>query len=236
MKYLANVVAVTVALSAVVGGCASDPIGGPGSVYQDPVNRDLAARNSRFAVTVAEGAGTGALVGAGIGAGVAAMSGDGTWEGAAIGLGVGLVAGAIAGLVVAIEGEEYAAQEAALSGEIKQTSALVVQYERDLAVTEELVATRIQRIEALQGRIAAGEASADKYQAELDEVDESVDLIRENMEANEEIIELIEEAIDDMRDDSLNTAELEAELDRYRTLRDEQLTLLNALLAVQSSG
>ncbi len=236
MKYLANVVAVTVALSAALGGCASDPIGGPGSVYHDPVNRDLAARNTRFAVTVAEGAGVGALVGAGVGAGVAAMSGDGGWEGAAIGLGVGLVAGAIAGLVVAIEGEEYAAHEAALSGQIKETSALVVQYQRDLDVTEELVATRIQRIQALQDQIAAGEISADKYEAELAEVDESVDLIRENMDANEEVIELIEEAIDDMRDDSLNTADLEAELDRYRTLREEQLNLLNALLAVQSNG
>ena len=236
MKRLANVVAVTVALSAALGACASDPIGGPASAYNDPVNRDLAARNSRFAVTVAEGAATGALVGAGVGAGIGAMSGEGTWEGAVVGLGVGLVAGAIAGLVVAIEGEEYAAHEAALSGQIKQTSALVEQYRQDLAVTEELVATRIRQIRELQDRIAAGESSADKYRAELAELNESVDLIRENMDANEEIIELIEETIDEMRDDNLNTAELEAELDRYRSLRNEQLNLLNALLAVESSG
>lgn len=235
MNSAARTLLVAMVLSTTLGACADDRAGGLATGYNDPLNRDLATRNHRFSVTVAEGAAVGGAAGALVGgvAGMASGAGGGG-EAALVGLAVGLVVGAAAGVAAAFNNEEYATHEAALSGQIQQTRALVLQYQRDVAATRRLVATQVERIEGLQERIAAGDVSAEKYRSQIAEAASSVDLIRDNLSQNEQIIQLIQEAIEEQRDDGMNTTALDAELDRYRHLRDQQLDLLNELLASQS--
>jgi outer membrane lipoprotein SlyB len=232
LRRMAGLMAVLVAVSTGLGACANAPrTGGSGGSYNDPLNQELASRNARFATTVGEGALIGALGGAALGG---LIGGD--WESAAIGAGAGAAAGAAAGLFVASNNQSYATREAALNGQIQQTRVLVQEYQQDVAVTRQLVGQKRQRIAALRNQLAAGQITGDQYSAELADVNQSVSLIRENIAANEQNIALIEREINQFRRDGLNTSGLEAELQRYRALRDQQLALLNELLAVQASG
>ncbi len=221
-----------VALAVSLGACQTAPrTGSAGGSFNDPYSQQLADRNSRFNATVAEGAIIGTLLGAAAGA---AIGGD--WESAAIGAGAGLATGAVAGYFVASNNQNYATREQALNGQIQQARAQVAEYQRDVNVTRQLVSAKRQRIQSLQGQLASGEITAGQYRAQISDVQGSVRVIQENIAANEQNMGLIEQEIAQFRREGYNTSGLEAELRRYRSLRDQQVALLRELTAAQAAG
>ncbi len=158
-------------------------------------------------------------------------------ESAAIGAGVGGLAGGATGFFVAASNNQnYATHEEALNGQIEQARALVAEYQHDIDVTRQLVNAKRQRIETSRPQLTAGQITAEQYRILIGDVEGSVRLIRQNIEANQRNMRLIEEEIAWFRQEGSDTAGLDAELQRYRSLRDQQLALLRELTAAQATG
>ena len=220
---------VVVVLALIVGLSACQTTKG-GNYYASPQERALAERNARFNQTIGEGV----LAGAAVGALIGGLAGD--WEGAAIGAASGALLGGVAGYFVASENADYATREDALNGQIRQARAQVAEYQQDLSVTRQLVASRRQRIAQVNAALRSGQITQAQYQAEISQVRSSISLIQENIQAHERNIQLIQREIAQLQRQGYNTSALQAELNRYRALRDEQQTLLYQLIQASQAA
>ncbi|MCB9946526.1 MAG: hypothetical protein H6842_01715 [Rhodospirillaceae bacterium] len=195
-----------------------------------PQEQALAERNGRFNQTIGEGV----LAGAALGALIGGLAGD--WEGAAIGAASGALVGGAAGYFVASENQSYASAEQALNGQIQQARAQIAGYQQDLQMTRELVATRRTRIAQVNAQLRAGQISQAQYQAERAQLQSAINVVQENIRSHEHNIQLIQQEISRFQAQGYNTSALQQELYRYRSLRDEQLGLLNQLVQASQTA
>lgn len=225
---------VGLAAALTLAGCQTTG-GGGNYAHLTPEQRELRQQSDRFNQTVTEGAVIGALGGAVLGA---LIDRNNPGRGMLIGAAAGGTLGAGAGYAVASQQQQYASQEQRLNSLIQASEQEIAANRQAIAATERVVAQQRANIAQLRQAYANRQITADRYRAELAQVNDDRQAISRLIDGNSQAIAQMDQDIMSLRANRQPTGALEqrkAQLEQDRAALQRQLALLsNDLAAAQS--
>ncbi len=167
MRALVILVAGALALS----GCAANTAYDPGL---SPAENQLRQSNARFNTTVAQGAGTGAVLG---GLAGLALGGRNRGQAALIGAGAGALLGGGAGYLVARNNLNRASTEAQFNDAIQQASADADAYRNSAVASSQIADQAYADADRLRGQYASRQITKEQYRAGLSKYQSDLEIL-----------------------------------------------------------
>jgi hypothetical protein len=206
--------------------------GGPqqcNEITEDDVNVDTGR-------TTAEGSVVGAVLGGLLGAALAAVGGGSSNDVANMAIAggaVGAVAGGVDGYDTAQQKKRYAVQEARLACQLKAAKDDNEKLDKMLTSLRTSIDNNMKRIDALQAEYDAKSLSADEARAELASIDTTTSQIERaiaQMKSRKEQYETARDSNNQAADNSLDTAELDRNINDLNQKISEADSALDKLV------
>ena len=219
------------ALMAALFVSACETTGGPNATNAPPNSpqAQLAARQQQYNMVTAQGCVAGAVMGTIIGA----IFGGG--RGAAIGAGAGTVAGCGAGLAIAGRNLDRQEQQDVLNNRIALAEQSIQSQQEGLRLSRQIVEQEKAQIQRLRAQTASGQRSRAQMTSELAQIDNSITVIRGDINKGQQAVAAMNKDIADMESAGIATEDMRERQDRLRGLLKEQETVLETLIAERGS-